>query len=576
MLIKPAPENNHLEVEGIRFYGENFNKLTATPDRRKFKDGRFIFLNCNSNIDHFLNTFPHAEWVDGAEQLKEDYFIFKATEKTQLEIKDDKVIFKDYPKVFKTKPFDHQFKAFEISKDLEYYGLFFEQGCGKTKVIIDNASYLFNQGKITALVIIAPNGVHKNWINDELPTHCKVNYEAFCWGGSLNKADKIAFDTVLNSDNLQIFSFNVECFAFPKQQAILLDLLESRNCLLTIDESQSIKNPTAKRTKFLVDKSSKIATYKRIMSGTPITNGIENIYTQFKFLSSDIIGLSSFFAFKNKYCQMGGFQNKKIIGYREVDYLQDKIKTHSMRVLKKDCIDLPPKLYQRAPYDITLEQRKVYDEIHKEGLTYLRNAKNAGEPITFENVLSRLIKMQQVLCGYLLNVDDKSFVEIVSPDKNPRLLKLKDLLQNINGKVIVWARFTKDIDYIMKLLGSKAVRYDGMVSGEDREVNKNLFKNDDSIRYFVAKPIKGLTLTSATTAIYYSNDFDLEKRLQSEDRNHRFGTKEVADKEGKENILYIDIEANKTLDKRIITALRNKKKMADMILQDPESLFMEN
>jgi SNF2 family DNA or RNA helicase len=273
---------------------------------------------------------------------------------------------------------------------------------------------------------------------------------------------------------------------------------------------------------------------------------------------------------------MGGFQMKQIIGYQGVEELQAKIQTHSMRVLKKDCLDLPEKLYQRAPLDITENQRKVYDEIKNEGITFLQNAKNKGEPVTFDNVLSRLIKMQQVTCGYLLNVEEQGFVELVSPDKNPRLNKLRDLLEKIDGKVIIWARFTKDIDYIMKILGKEAVRYDGQVSNEDRDLNKTAFKDDDQVRYFVAKPLKGLTLTSATTAIYYSNDFDLEKRLQSEDRNHRFGTKEVVEKAGKSNVLYIDLEATRTLDKKIITALRNKKKLADMVLQDPESLFIEN
>ena len=222
------------------------------------------------------------------------------------------------------------------------------------------------------------------------------------------------------------------------------------------------------------------------------------------------------------------------------------------------------------------EQRKIYNDIKDEGLAFINNCKNKGEPIPFDNVLARLVKMQQVICGYLLNIEDQGFVEIVSPDKNPRLLKLKDLLEKIEGKVIIWARFTKDIDYIMDILGKEAVRYDGQVDSESRDLNKTAFQKDLNVRYFVAKPIKGLTLTAATTAIYYSNDFDLEKRLQSEDRNHRYGTKQVVEAAGKTSVLYVDIEASQTLDKKIITALRMKKKMADMVLQDPESAFMEN
>ena len=576
MLILIAPENNHFEVSGIRLFGENYQKLISMPDRRSFKNNRFIFFNCNSNIEHIIKEFPHAEWVDGSEKFKDEFLTLKKTEEEQLNNKDIDIPIRNYPEVFKTKPFAHQLKSFEISKDLEYYGLFFEQGCGKTKVVIDNASYLFQKGKIEALIIIAPNGVHKNWITDELPTHCKVDYDSFCWSGKMNLGVKKEFDKTSSSDLLQVFSFNVECFVSKNQQDLLLSLIKNKKCLLAIDESQSIKTPTAKRTKYLVDKVSQFVTYRRIMSGTPITKGVQDIFTQFKFLSPNIIGLTSFFAFKSKYCKMGGFQMKQIIGYQGLDQLQDKIKAHSYRVLKKDCLDLPEKLYQRSPFEITAEQRRVYDEIKKEGITFLRNCKEKGEPITFDNVLSRLIKLQQVVCGYLLNVEEQGFVELVSPNKNPRLLELKFLLEKITGKVIIWARFTKDIDYIMDILGEEAVRYDGMVTNEDRDKNKYNFQNNEKVKYFVAKPIKGLTLTAATTAIYYSNDFDLEKRLQSEDRNHRFGTKEVVEKEGKVNILYIDIEATKTLDGKIIKALRSKKKLADMVLQDPESLFMEN
>jgi SNF2 family DNA or RNA helicase len=128
----------------------------------------------------------------------------------------------------------------------------------------------------------------------------------------------------------------------------------------------------------------------------------------------------------------------------------------------------------------------------------------------------------------------------------------------------------------MKILGNKAVRYDGKVSTEEKEINKVKFQQNDEILYFVAKPIKGLTLTAGTTNIYYSNDFDLEKRQQSEDRSHRFGTKEALEKAGLKNVLYIDLEALGTIDGKIITALRAKKKIADMVLQDPESMFMES
>ena len=571
MIISIAREKDHLEVKGIKFYGENFQKLISCPDRKTFKNGRFIFLNSHSNIDHIINSFENISWDQDALEFKNNLFNFKEKENNQLVEKNQDFLIKDYPDIFKTKPFDHQLKAFEISKDLNFYGLFFEQGCGKTKVVIDNATYLFKLNKVNSLIIIAPNGVHKNWITDELPTHCKQEYDAFCWEGNLNKNNLKRLNEVQLSNNLKIFSFNVESFVSVRQQEMLQEIIKSNKCLLVIDESQTIKNPTAKRTKFLVDKISKMVDYKRIMSGTPVTKGIQDLYTQFKFLSPEIIGISSYFAFKNKYCLLGGFQMKQIIGYKGVEELQRKVDVHTMRVLKKDCLDLPEKLYQKAPFVLTEEQIRIYNEIKDEGITFINRLKEDGQPITLDNVLTRMKKLQQIANGYLLNVEDKEIIEIIPPEKNPRLLKLKEILENIEGKVIIWTIYTQDIKYISNMLGSKAVRYDGRISSEEKEINKESFKKNPAIKYLIANTqamARGHTLTEAETSIYYSNSFDLELRLQSEDRNHRTGTKN--------NVLYIDLQAEKTLDRKIIRALRSKKKIADMVLQDPDNLFMEN
>lgn len=596
MKIKIAIEKNHLEAIDCRFYGENFQKLIACPDKKTFKNGRFIFLNSFSNIEHILQMFPEADWMSDAADFKYEYLAKKKTEAEMLDDKEKEFIVKDYPDVFKTKPFDHQFKAFEISKDAASYGLFFEQGCGKTKVTIDNTVYLFLKQKIEALIIIAPNGVHKNWITDELPTHCNIAYEAFCWEGNINKKNTEIFENVCNSEKLKVFAFNVECFVSEKQQKILLELLKKYKAMFVVDESQSIKNPAAERTKFLV-KAGNVATiaahnhtvksngngtiaevivYKRILSGTPITKGTEDIFSQFQFLDPKILGLSSFYAFKARYCKMGGYLSKQIVGYNHIDEIQDKIKTYTMRVLKKDCLDLPEKLYQKEVFSLTEEQMRVYNDVKNEGLAYVKYCQEHDEPIIYDNIMARMMKMQQIASGYLLNVEEGKFLELVTPEHNPRLKLLKDLLNRIEGKVIIWARFTKDIDYICAILKSQAVRYDGQASLEDKESAKVRFQNDDKIKYFVAKPIKGLTLTAGTTNIYYTNDFDLEKRQQSEDRSHRYGTKEALEKAGLKNILYIDIAASKTIDSKIIRSLRNKKKLADMVLQDPDNLFMEN
>lgn len=568
MIIQIAREKDHLEVTGVKFYGEVYQKLIACPDRKKFKDDRFLFLNSRSNIQYFLETFNQAQWEESTKELVDNC---KLLQETELKSPEQEIIVKDYPDIFKTKPLDHQLKSFEISKELHFYGLFFEQGCGKTKVVIDTCTYLHRAKEIDGLIIIAPNGVHKNWITEELPKHFNLDYEAFCWNGDRTKETAKRFEQVINSEKFKVFSFNIEAFVGKKQQELLVRIIKSMRFLLAIDESQTIKNQSAKRTKFLVDKISKMVKYKRILTGTPVTKGVQDLYTQLKFLSPDIIGISSYYAFRNKYCQMGGWQMKQIVGYKAIDELQAKIQAYTMRVLKKDCLDLPEKIYQKEPFDLTPEQSRIYNEIRDEGIAFIRQSRDAGIPITLENTLVRMKKLQQVALGYLLNIEDQSLIEIVTPDKNPRLLKLKELLEKINGKVIVWTIYTQDIIYITKMLGATAVRYDGKTSEADRTANKIAFKTDPAIKYLVANTAaiaRGHTLTEAETSIYYSNSFDLELRLQSEDRNHRQGTKN--------NVLYIDLEANKTMDRKIIKALRSKKKIADMVLQDPDNLFMEN
>ena len=497
-------------------------------------------------------------------------------------------IYKDYKSVFKTKPFKHQAIGFDKSKDAPFFGFLFEQGCGKTKVAIDNASYLYQKGKIEALVIIAPNGVHTNWTVDEVPDHCSVDFDSFCWVGKRIKKELDKIKRVNESKKLRVFSFNMEAFVSKQNQKILLDILAKNRCLMVIDESQGIKNPDAGRTKFFLSISNR-PDYKRILTGTPVTTGVENLFTQLNFLSPKILNMSNFYAFKARYCQLKRMsttyekngetlvrQFDKVVGTKNIEELQRKMDKYTYRVLKKDCLDLPPKVYQKEVFNLTNDQIRMIQEINEEGISYIEDCKKNKEPILIPEILSRLIKKQQVASGYLLNMNDKEFVEIVSPEKNPRLIRLKEVLERLKGKVIIWAKFTKDVDYIMEMLGDEAVRYDGQTPKEDRDDNKQRFQNDDRIKYFVGKPLKGLTLTQATTAIFYTNSDSLEKRLQAEDRNHRMGTKEVADKLGLDSILYIDLQARYSGDSKIISNLRRNKNIADTVLNDPASLFLEN
>ena len=462
---------------------------------------------------------------------------------------------------FKTKPFEHQRKAFYMSRDKKAFALLMEQGTGKTKVIIDNAAYLYAKGEITSLVVIAPNGVHRNWLKEidiHMPEWCIR--KSFYYSSGMTKKRIEEYDAVLGSSEcLKIFTFNVEAFTSPKAIYYMQKILVSNKTMLVVDESSRIKRPGAKRTK-IITKFGKQADYKRIMTGTPVTKGPEDVYSQFKFLDPQVLGYDSFYSFRARYCVMGGFENKQIISYQNVDELTRNIEGHSFRVLKKDCLDLPDKIYQRHYVEMTAKQKKLYQTMKKSFVAELE-----GNMIEAPEAITRLLRLQQILCGWFPSEEGLSQID----DKNPRIEALKEILSDIDSKVIIWARFKADLRAIERALGDLAVSYHGDVTSDAREVAVERFQNDPSIRYFIGQPQSGgigLTLTAADYAIYYSNSFDLEQRMQSEDRCHRIGTKN--------NVTYIDIETRKSVDSKIIKALREKKNLADVITKDPISLFM--
>jgi len=561
MIITKA--HGKLCLARVKLDTSSINVLSSLPGFKKWVGRDLLFAPTGANLNILCKHWPDAEWDEESKRILDDYITsLKEAEKTRKDREEFEPPNEDDFK-FKTRPFDHQRKAFYMSRDKKNFALLMEQGTGKTKVIIDTAAYLYANNKITALVVIAPNGVHRNWLNKEIPEHLPewCPHESIYYYSGMNKTHMKKFDDVLGcSEKLKIFSFNVEGFVSTTAVKFIERALVSNKTLLVIDESSRIKRPGAKRTK-TITKFAKFAEYRRIMTGTPVTKGPEDVYSQFRFLDDKILGYDSFYSFRARYCIMGGFENKQIVSYQNLPELTNNIEGHSFRVLKKDCLDLPDKIYQRHYVDLSPKQKKLYDQLRKEFIVEME-----GKEISAPETITRLLRLQQIVCGWFPQEDGTIAID----EKNPRMEALKEILENIEQKVIIWARFKADLRAIERLLGDKAVAYHGDVSNDAREDAVKRFQNDDSIRYFIGQPQSGgigLTLTAAEYAIYYSNSFDLETRLQSEDRCHRIGTKN--------NITYIDIEASKTIDTKIIKALRGKKNLADVVNNDPVSLFLE-
>ena len=466
---------------------------------------------------------------------------------------------------FKTKPYDHQLEALTESCDRKQYALFMEMGCGKSKVIIDNFVYLYEQNKVNNILIVAPKGVYSTWVNKELETHIpdNIEYDMVKWSSNHTKKLLKQLDNLFEYDNkLKILVMNIEAFSTKKGCQYANKFLQANRTMFVIDESTTIKNPSAKRTVNCV-RLGKYAHYRRILTGSPITKSPLDLYSQCMFLDPALLGFSSYYAFRARYADMKemtgqGRTFKFVTGYKNLDELNETLGKFSHRVLKKDCLDLPEKIYIRREIEMTPEQTKAYRELQKFAATQLANKKL----VTINHIMTQIIRLHQISCGFI-GTDDGSITEL----PNNRVSELSSILEETDGKVIIWANYRHDIKRIEKLLidtyGEDSVgTYYGDVEQERREYVINEFQNVDSpMRFFVGNTQTGgygITLTAASTVIYFSNNYDLEKRLQSEDRAHRIGQTN--------KVTYIDIVCERTVDEKIVKALRKKQSIASTIL----------
>ena len=467
---------------------------------------------------------------------------------------------------FKTKPYAHQLTALEKSWDKTEYGYFMEMGTGKSKVLVDNMAMLYDKGRINGAVIVAPKGVYRNWFSQEIPNHLPshIQPKMVLWTALTSKTKDKEYQTLFETGHdLHILIINVEALSTKKGLDFAAKFMRCHKTLLAIDESTTIKNPSAKRTKSILSLG-KEATYRRILTGSPVTKSPLDLYTQCGFLNSYLLGYDSFYAFRNRYANMidrnfGGRRVQLIGSYKRLDELADKLKGFSYRVLKDDCLDLPDKVYIRREVDLTEEQSKAYSTMKSAALALLK-----GKMATAPHVLTQMMRLHQITCGHLRN-DDGTITEI----KNNRLKELVNLLEEGEGKVIIWANYVYDIENIVKVISDEfgedsIVQYYGAIPAEQRQENIKKFQDPDSkARFFIGNPQTGgygITLTCANTVVYYSNGYDLEKRLQSEDRAHRIGqTKSVT---------YVDFIAPKTVDEKIVKALRKKMNIANEIMDE--------
>jgi len=488
----------------------------------------------------------------------------------------------------KTTGMAHQLTALRRMNGRKGFGLFMEQGTGKSWTMLADGERLYSAGLIDGMLVFAPKGVHTNWILREIPTHMSEPVIARAWASGMGMAQRRKVMELFKQRDedeqppLRILAMNYDAintndgFAFAKQ------FLLSTKAMIVADESSRIKNPKSERTKALM-KLRDLAVYRRIGTGTPIPNAPTDVFAQMEFLEDGLCGTSNYRAFVAEYAKVIPPDHpmmRKMIQknprmawaqivekdpetgrpiWRNIDKLQRILEPHTYRILKKDCLkDLPEKIPPKNIYfEMTPSQRKAYKLMDSKFRIEMEDGS-----IKTVSKLNSINKLQQITSGFVL-VDGKA---IYVEDKNPRLKALLEFNEYQDAPYIVWAQFREELRAIAAALreaGRRVVEYHGGITDQrQRDKNVDDFQSGKADT-FVGQPQSGgigLTLTAAEAVVFYSNGYNLETRLHAEDRPHRIGLRHP--------VAYYDIVAAGTVDEPIAWALQSKKDVAHAIL-DP-------
>lgn len=472
--------------------------------------------------------------------------------------------------VYKTEPFPFQRQIVEESSEKEYVSLLNDAGTGKSKIIIDQVSYLRQQGKIDALLVIAPNGVHLNWVSDEFPKHMPdVTYKEarfLVYHSSKAKSKKATEERekLLKHTGLCVLVAAYEASTTEVFKAYMRRFFVMKRTFMVLDESHRIKKRDGKRKATIVAMGAH-AKYRRILTGTPVEVP-PDIFSQLKFLNRDFWkskGFPTSAEFDAKFCiqinqrfgQGRGF--KQTVGYQNIDLLQKYVAETGYRItMEMAGIHLPPVTYLKRYYEMFPEQRRMYEELRATFRTEFED----GVEIDGEAAITRLLRLQQIICGYV-GTGPGEPIRRISEKENPRLDLALEILEDTPTQALIWTRFIEDSLQLSNALGKEALRYDGQIDNEDRAISKKAFQAGD-VKYLILTDAgaEGLTLIGAKTSMHYSSGFSMTKRVQKEARNVRIG------QTAHTNV--IDLICQGTVDNDIIDALRNKFDVASQLTGD--------
>lgn len=445
------------------------------------------------------------------------------------------------------------------------FGLLFEMGCGKTLTAIAIAGAGYQMGKVERLLIVAPTSVVAVWPK-ELQEYAKFKYTCKTLLGEKKQRIKQIDDLLkFPFKALKVAVINYESTWRPE---ILEKLKEFDADMVIADESQRIKTYDAAQSKAMHELGDQ-ARYKLILSGTPVQTAAIDIWSQYRFLDKTVFG-DNFFKFRGRYAIMGGYGNKKIVGYKDLEGLIKKEHSIAFRVTKDEALDLPEQTFETRKIQFNQKEKNLYERIKKDSYAEL----DGGGHITATTVLTRLLRLQQLAGGFLVQ-DDAQKPQLVSKAKLDALADIiEDYVIGSGKKLVIFARFIAEVKAIMELAGKvlpkelKQVAIYGDIKKEDRGDIVKQFQEDPNTVLFIGQidtAGTGITLTAADTCVYYSKNFNYATYSQSLSRIHRIGQRNCC--------TYIDLEIEGTIDELISKALSRKEDMAKTVVDNWRDFF---
>jgi hypothetical protein len=530
-------------------------------------EGRILLFDpCRAGLDAVRGAFPGSTIFDP------DGVIDHIKELEEIESK---------PRVAGEVPFvfegeerrGYQRLTFNLTAPAVAAAIFIPFGMGKTCIGVDTTAYLYEQGLIDQALIVAPEGVHRQWIEEQFPRWWpkRLPLEAMRFTRTY-KPKK--FWPAGRGNGLRVLAAHMEMLSGAGGLKFLGDYLKQGRTIFNLDESLRIKTPGSQRSKNAA-KLRDLAAYRRLFTGGPITKGLEDLFAQFRFLDPAIVGYDTFTAFKNRYCVEGGydpddhFANRKIVAYQNTEELMAKIRPYTVVVDKSLLRKHDPTFVERW-VEMTPDQRVHYQSFAERLFTEIKS----GEIVDAAHAAVRLIRFQQILAGFLPK-EDGTFERIATY----RYESLLSALEEIDGKVIIWARFREEIEEIKRRLGDAAVTYYGGDDKEQRAANKIAFLTSDDVRYFVASAaVAGAGLdglqTVCCTAINFSSDFDADHRRNSIARLDRSGV--IGGTEDFNPVTIVDMIVRGTVDRKILASFATKETIAQMVMRNPSLILMDD